>query len=106
MWSSDEKVFAIANSGTTNIELAMTKAWALQVEANNFERLSLCLVDAHGKTEADRELEPSKLKLQVRWDDWYVWNEDILPCCMASHDCCFLDMWLLLFISSHHSACK
>ena len=58
-----------------------------------FERLSLCLVDAHGKTDADRELEPSKLKWQVRWDDWKAWNGDILSCCMASHDCGFNDMW-------------
>jgi len=47
--SQDEKVFAIANSGTTNIELAMRKAWALQVEANNFDQLSLCRVDVQAK---------------------------------------------------------
>ena len=48
------------------VELAMGEAGRdLEVEACHLQRLSLRLVDAHGKAQPDRKLEPLELKRQI-----------------------------------------
>ncbi|KAL8612068.1 hypothetical protein ACOMHN_052090 [Nucella lapillus] len=59
------EIVSITNSAAADIELAMREDIIFEVEANNFEALSLAFMDGHCKAKSDRKLESLKFNWAV-----------------------------------------
>ena len=95
MWRERVQIVPISNAGTTNIELAMTEAGRLEVEASDTDGLTLAFIDCQGKAKSNWELNPLEFERSIRGGHGNSGNQHNFTFSLARNDGGFQD-------SRHH----